>query len=335
MRKVKIALIGINRLSHGTHVLNSLKKQADVFDLVGYVLPEGEREKFPEVMPQLNGLREMTLDEVLENPEIEAVAVETEEIYLTKYATLAARSGKHIHMEKPGGTSRAAFAAMMDAVKKGGKIFHVGYMYRYNPCVEALLEDIRAGRLGDIISVEAQMNCRHLPENRAWLSQFPGGMMFFLGCHLVDLILQIQGMPDRVTALNRATKTDGVEAFDFGMAVFEYQNGVSFAKTCASEVGGFTRRQLVVTGSRGTVELKPFETLTEGGQFTTETRYTDIDDWFDMGVTKDSPIHDRYDPMLASFAAMVRGEKQNPWSYEYELALYKTILAACGKTEEE
>ena len=34
--------------------------------------------------------------------------------------------------------------------------------------------------------------------------------------------------------------------------------------------------------------------------------------------------------MLAAFAAMVRGEKQNPWSYEYEWKLYRTVLAACG-----
>ena len=335
MRKVKIALIGINRLSHGTHVLNSLKKQSDLFDLVGYVLPEGERKKFPEIMPQLDGLQELTLSEVLENPEIEAVAVETEEIYLTKYATLAARFGKHIHMEKPGGTSLSEFSELFAAVKEGGKTFHIGYMYRYNPFVCELLEQIKRGDLGKIISVEAQMNCRHLKENRAWLSQFPGGMMFFLGCHLVDLILQIQGMPERVIPLSRATETDGVTAQDFGMAVFTYANGVSFAKTCACETGGFTRRQLVVTGSLGTVELKPFETLIDGGQFTTETRYTDTTDWFDVGVTRNSPIHDRYDPMLASFAEMVRGEKSNPWSYDYEFALYRTILAACGKSEED
>lgn len=333
MRKVKIALIGINRLSHGPHVTTSLKKQSDRFDFVGYVLPENEREKFPENVKLLDGIPELTLEQVLQDPSIEAVAVETEEIHLTKYATLAAEHGKHIHMEKPGGVSLPEFQRLIDAVKRSGKVFHLGYMYRYNPSVAELMEQIKRGDLGEIISVEAQMNCRHAPENRQWLSNFPGGMMFFLGCHLVDLILQIQGMPDRVIPLNRATKTDGVTATDFGMAVFEYPNGVSFAKTCACEVGGFSRRQLVVTGSRGTVELKPFETLVDDGQFTTKTDYFGIDDWFDTGVTADSPIHDRYDPMLASFADMVLGLKENPWSYDYELALYKTLLACCEEVQ--
>ena len=39
-----------------------------------------------------------TVDEILKNPEIEAVAVETEEIYLTKYALMVAEAGKHLHI---------------------------------------------------------------------------------------------------------------------------------------------------------------------------------------------------------------------------------------------
>lgn len=42
----------------------------------------------------------------------------------------------------------------------------------------------------------------------------------------------------------------------------------------------------------------------------------------------------RYDDMMTSFAAMVRGEKENPYTYDYELALYRTILKCCGVTTE-
>lgn len=76
-------------------------------------------------------------------------------------------------------------------------------MYRYNPFVKELLQKVKNGELGDIISVEAQMNCMHSVNTRQWLANFPGGMMFFLGCHLIDLILQIQGMPERIIALNK------------------------------------------------------------------------------------------------------------------------------------
>lgn len=333
MGKVKIALIGLNSLSHAHHTLCSIKKQNDIFDFVGYVLPENEREKFPHILLSLDGYPELSLDSVLNDAQIEAVAVETEEIHLTKYATLAAKHGKHIHMEKPGGINFAEFEELIGAVKRSGKVFHMGYMYRYNPYVEEIVQKVKSNEFGKVISVEAQMNCRHEAKNREWLKSFPGGMMFFLGCHLVDLILQIKGKPDNIIPLNRSTGVDGVTAKDFGMAVFEYPDGVSFAKTCACEVGGFSRRQLVVTFEKGTIELNPFETLAGDGQFTTKTEYTDINNWFDKGITCDSAVYDRYDPMLASFAEMVCGEKQNPWSYDYELELYKSILKACEVME--
>lgn len=332
MNKIKIAQIGTSRYSHGSAIFESIKRNSDIFEIVGFSLPENEREKFPEQMEFFDAYREMTVDEILNNPEIDAVTVETEEIYLTKYAQMVADAKKHIHMEKPGGTDEKAFEKLIETVKKNGTVFHTGYMYRYNPYILELMESIRKGELGEIISVEAQMNCIHSEELRQWLNNFDGGMMFFLGCHLIDLILQIQGMPDKVIPLNKCSGIgDGVGA-DFGMAVFEYKNGVSFAKTSAVEIGGFERRQLVVSGTKGTVELRPLERLTYDYKMQDTDRYIRTDtNWHSHTQKTTSPIHNRYDSMMASFGAMVRGEKENPWTYDYELKLYKTLLRACGK----
>lgn len=336
MRKIKVALIGTNILSHAMPVFLSVLKQSDIFEFVGYNFPEGEKEKWPDRAKDFEKYTELSLDEIFNNDEIEAVLIETEEKYLTKYALQAARHNKHIHMEKPGGTSLSEFEEMIEAAKKSGKVFHTGYMYRYNPCIQKLMEEIKNGELGEIISVEAQMNCRHLPENREWLKGFPGGMMFFLGCHLVDLILRVKGEPERIIPLNKCTGTDGVTSKDFGMAIFEYKDGVSFAKTNAMEVGGFTRRQLVVTGTKKTVEIKPLEINIAGGLTSAkETVYDEITNWNCKGVTYETEGFDRYDEMMASFAAMVRGEKENPYSYDYELLLYKTILKCCGRKDNE
>jgi len=333
MRKIRIGFIGLNTLSHAYSIFKSIEKQSDIFEIAGYTLPENEEERFPSQIPMFNNVKKMTLDEMMNDETIEAVAVETDEIYCTKYAEIAARHGKHIHMEKPGGTDLAEFERMIAEVKKGGKVFHTGYMYRYNPLLTDLLADIKRGELGDVISVEAQMNCRHSVKNRQWLKDFPGGMMFFLGCHLVDLILTIQGEPKNVIPLNRCTGLDGVTSEDFGMAVFDFGNAVSFAKTTAIEGGGFNRRQLVVTGTKKTVEVKPLEYYDDAlhMQYTDMTLYSDPDNWTDKGVKSTSIGYDRYDNMMASFAAMVRGEKENPWNYDYELMVYRYTLKACGK----
>ena len=250
MRKIKIAQIGINRYSHAIEIANSIARQPEIFDFAGIVYPENEKETMPHKYETVQQFPELSLEEVLNDPAMEAVAVETDEIHLTKYALMAAKAGKHIHMEKPGGRELPQFEELIQTVKDTGKVFHTGYMYRYNPYIIDLLARIKNGELGQILSVEAQMNCIHPRELRQWLGELPGGMMFYLGCHLVDLILLIQGQPQRIIPLNKSTGIS-TDAEDFGMAVFEYENGISFAKTSAREIGGYARRQLVVTGTEG------------------------------------------------------------------------------------
>lgn len=333
MNKIRIAQIGTSNYSHGNLIWESLKKQNDIFEIVGYAMPENEEEKFQGRMAAFNGYRKMTVEEILSDPTITAVTIETEEIYLTKYALMAAKAGKHIHMEKPGGQNLSDFKALIETVGKNKTVFHIGYMYRYNTYVKELMAKIKKGDLGDIISVEAQMNAiaPTTDESRQWLSTFKGGMMFFLGCHLIDLILQICGKPEEVIPLNRPTGINGTDSEDFGMAVLKYKNGVSFAKTNAAEVGGYLRRQLVVAGSKGTVELKPFETSAGGSKvFTTKAEYFDPK-WASKDTKADCEAFDRYDGMMSAFAQYVRGEKQNPYTLDYELELYKTVLEACGK----
>lgn len=329
MIKLRIAQIGIGH-DHGPAIIDSIRKQSDFFEIVGYALPEIEKEKFKDRYKYFEGLPEMTVEQILNDPAIEAVTIETEEVNLTNYALMAAQHGKHMHMDKPGGLELDAFEELIETVRAKNLIFHLGYMYRYNQAIMQLMKDIKAGELGEIFSVEAHMDCRHNPEKRQWLETFPGGMMFYLGCHLIDLLLQIRGMPDKIIPYNRCTAVDGVTAEDYGMVIFDYKNGVSFAKTCAEEKGGFERRQLVVTGSKATVELRPLEMYGSlSGQYT-GVRTSLSDDWGDSGYHTNTKPVDRYDFMMESFYRMALGKKENPYTYDYELELYKTVLKCCG-----
>lgn len=331
MKKIRIAQIGINEYSHGRDIFNTLKAMPDLFEIVGYVLVEDEREKFSHLLSLFDGYQELRLEDVLNDSTIEAVTVETEEIHLTKYARMAVRNGKHVHMEKPGGTQLSDFEELIAAAKQAGSILHLGYMYRYNPAVRNLLKQIDKGELGDIVCVEANMDCHHTPAVRNWLKTFDGGMTFFLGCHLIDLIFRIQGQPKRVLPLNKCSGEDGAQGEDFGLVALEYERGYSVAKTCALEYGGYMRRQLVVTGTKGAVTLSPLEALTDGGYYTGIRQVGETDNWYADGEKSQSQLYGRYDEMMRSFAAMARGEITNPYSYNYELQLYRLLLRCCGK----
>ena len=328
MEKIRIAQIGTSVYSHGHSIFRTLLAHPELFEVVGYAFPEGEREKFPAQMPDFARHREMTVEEILADPTIEAVAVETEEIYLTKYARMVAEAGKHLHMEKPGGLDPREFRALIGTLKEKKLVFSTGYMYRFNPLVCEALERVRSGELGRIYAVEAHMGGKHPANLRDWLGGFPGGMTFFLGCHLIDLVYTIQGEPLEFIPLTCSTGIDGNTVGDYGMVAFRYPHGVSFIKVCDEEPGGFRRRQLVICGERGTIEICPLELSTRG-----DMQYSVMSECFDTAwqapwQTKRSEEFGRYDAMMENFAELVRG-KENPYTYEYELGLYELLMKCC------
>ena len=85
MRKIRMAQIGTSRHSHGREIFATFASMSDIFEIVGYALPENERVLVPERMYVFEGYREMSVEEILNDPTIEAVSVETEEKYLTKW----------------------------------------------------------------------------------------------------------------------------------------------------------------------------------------------------------------------------------------------------------
>ena len=325
---IRIAQIGLSDYNHGMQIWNSINENSDVFEVVGYALPENERELAPKRVGIYDGFREMTVEEILNDKTIQAVTIETEEKHLLKYAIMAAKAGKHIHLEKPGSQSLEEFAELVEIIKKSNTVFHVGYMYRYNPYIAELIQKIKSGELGEILSVEAQMSCYHKPALRKWLEGYKGGSFFYLGCHLVDLIMQIQGKPNRIIPLNKQTGLDDINSTDFGFSVFEYDKGISFAKVNSHERGGYFRRSLVVTGSKANAVLCPLEEGNEANM-TTTMNFCDQNSFGARGIVSTCEPFGRYRAMMRSFGDYVNGTKQNPFTLEYEFEVYKTLLKCC------
>ena len=180
------------------------------------------------------------------------------------------------------------------------------------------------------------MSCDHPLEKRKWLSSFQGGMSFFLGCHLTDLIYTLQGTPEEIIPCNCPTNIKGETGNDFSMAVFRYKNGYSFYKTTAVEKGGFQRRQLVICGTKGTIEVKPLEEDSEKGGEWKKTRavyyylkdgvecswHAETEEW--EGETK------RYSPMFVDFYNRIVSGEQGEYSLNYEARLHRLVLVTCG-----
>ena len=333
MKRLNVIQIGLGH-DHACAVLESMLRQKERFRVCALALPECEREKYADRLAPFADIPLLTPEEALALQGTDAAVIETEEKNLTRCAAQAIGRGLHVHMDKPGGETLSDFEALISAAKRSGKVLHLGYMYRYNPAVRDMMKRVRAGELGEIFCVEAQMNCALSDEKRAWLGQFRGGMMFYLGCHMVDVILQIKGKPREVIPMNCATGIGGIAAKDFGMAALRYENGVCFAKTCGAEASGYLRRQIVVCGSKGTIELNPLEAYAgnTGTYLCTRTRRVlkDCLNWAYYGETEDTAPFERFDGMMAAFGEYAAKERENPFGYDYELLLYRTLLQCCG-----
>lgn len=339
MKRIKIAQIGTGH-DHAFSPIPTFKKLSDIFEFVGYCTVPEDEYNIPQFGNQahkwaIGDAKQLTLDEILNYPDLDAVCIETEDRALTKYAIMAAEKGLHIQMDKPGGIDDAEFDRLIDIVEEKKLVFHMAYMYRYNPAVIKLKEDIKAGKLGDIISAEGEMDCRHALPKRNWLKAYPGGMLYFLGCHMVDLVYSIMGDPEEIIPLSCSSGLEGTDAKDFGMAVFKYKNGVSVAKSTAVEDGGYERRHLLVVGTKGTVELRPIETGAESTEIFNAQKTTVRENFSEAFTSKaecyETEVFGRFDGMFRAFADYINGVKSNPYSYEYERKLHKVLLKACGE----
>ena len=162
-------------------------------------------------------------------------------------------------MDKPARGTLEEFKTLLDTAKERSLVIQMGYMYRYNPAVLKCLEHIKNGDLGEIYSINAEMSTYHGPSYRKWLTKFGGGIMYILGSHLVNLIVYMLGEPKRVPSFLKHSGLDGLDFPDNNLAVLEYDKAIARIFVSSVEVNGYGRRQLVVSGSKGTIDICPLE----------------------------------------------------------------------------
>ena len=102
MKKIRIAQIGTGH-AHAAAAFAALKYHSDIFEIVGVAEPVPERVETTLQRKTYEGFPRYTVEELLAIPGLDAVTVETDDLYLTKYAQMAAGRGLHVHMDKPGG----------------------------------------------------------------------------------------------------------------------------------------------------------------------------------------------------------------------------------------
>jgi len=106
------------------------------------------------------GVRRLYTDynEMLADPELEAVSVVTMWDQHTAPALAALKAGKHVFLEKPMASTVADCRKIVRAASRAKGFFMVGHICRFNPRYAAAKAEINAGKIGRIVSIYARRN---------------------------------------------------------------------------------------------------------------------------------------------------------------------------------
>ena len=321
--KIKIGQIGTGH-AHASGVFSQLRQVSDDFEIVGVV--ENNPERRQTLAGQYQGVSIISEEQLLNTPGLQAVVVETEVADLLPTARRCVDAGMNIHLDKPAGESFSAFASLLDEVKRRQLHLQMGYIYRYNPAFQFCYRIVEEGWLGDIFEIHAVMSKKVGADSRQRLAQFVGGSMFEIGCHVIDATLRVLGPPNQTTPYGRQTHPQQDTLVDNQVAVLDYPRALATIRSSLIEYEGFARRQFRVCGEYGVFDLRPlgsttFQLALERPQEGYKTGYQDI-------TLKEGP--GIFNSAFRDLAAILRGEKENDYPLEHELAVHKTILGASG-----
>ena len=253
MKKIKIGQIGICH-EHANGKINTLKGLPDVFEIVG-VVDDRESSKGAKFLPAdllkpYEGLKFMTEEELFNVPGLQAVTVEVPNTDLVPTALRCMERNLALHMDKPGGEDLKLFGKLRKGCEDKNLPFQIGYMFRGNPAIQLAIRAVKEKWLGEIFEIQASMN--HNYGNAAYheyLGAFKGGIMFNLGCHLIDFIMKLAGRPDKITPFLKSTPGTPSSFKNNCVAVLEYPNSTATIRAASIEVEGQGYRLLKICGT--------------------------------------------------------------------------------------
>lgn len=323
--KIKVGQIGTAH-AHAPGKMQTLRKLSDVYEVVGIVEPDETLRKLAQDMDEYRSVPWLSEEELFNTPGLQVVAVETAVRDLVPTALRCIQAGYHVHLDKPAGESLEAFAQLLNTAREANRHIQMGYMMRYNPGFQFCAQAVREGWLGDIFEIHGVISKKVGSDKRWELSAYRGGTMFELGCHLIDFLISLLGTPERVTAHNRQTHPERDPLIDNQLAVFDYPKATATIRSSLIEPYGFERRQFVVCGEEGTIEIRPLEPPT------TLLALTQPRGPFHKGYQSVElpPQEGRYDSDFLDLAQIVRGEKEPDYTPDHDLAVHRAVLAAAG-----
>ena len=170
-----------------------------------------------------------TYEEMLADPEIEAIINTTPNNVHDETTCAAARAGKHVFLDKPIANKVADARALTTECRNAGVILALGYQRRRESHFRWIRRQIDEGTFGRLVNAEANISRDRLGrfDLNSWrytAEGMPGGVMLQLGIHYADVLEYLLGPVVAVSGRFVRLVLPG-ENPDVASLVLEHENG--------------------------------------------------------------------------------------------------------------
>ena len=201
--------------------------------------------KYAPCYPGIQALED--LDALLSHPEIEAVYLPMSNKEHAEWALRAISQCKHVLVEKPLALTVADIDAIEIAARQQQVTVMEGFMYRFHPQHQRVMEILHSGLIGEIRSVRASFSFMMRPARIYRLADdvdHGGGAMWDIGCYAIHCLrMFFQQTPLSVTAMAKYVEsgadisTSGI--LDYGDGRFaQFDFSFERARRCEYEIIG-------------------------------------------------------------------------------------------------
>jgi 1,5-anhydro-D-fructose reductase (1,5-anhydro-D-mannitol-forming) len=177
------------------------------------------------------------VEEMLDDPEIDAVYLATPVYLHAQHAIAALQSGKHVIIEKPVARNTEEGQQICRAAEEVGRFAAAAYYRRFWPTFQQIKNMLDAGELGQIVMIRVALHSWYSPpvgDPKSWRVQpglSGGGVLSDVGSHRLDLLAWWFGLPKRVVADLRV-RTHDYAAEDSATAILLFGDGIPCTFSC-------------------------------------------------------------------------------------------------------
>jgi phthalate 4,5-cis-dihydrodiol dehydrogenase len=249
-KPLKLGVIGIGV---GAAEMLPAMENADFIDLfAGADLNPSVRERFQARYPEARVFA--SAEEMVKDPDVEAVWISTPNMYHAPMTLLAARHGKHVVVEKPMALDIKQAEEMVATADKHGIKLIAGHTQSFSPPVRLMRQIVRSGRIGELGAINAIAYTDWMIRPRTAEELDPdqgGGLVYRQTPHQIDSIRSIGGgMLRNVRGIQgQWMKERSVPGYY--TSLMEFKSGVS-AVAIHNGYGYFVASELVPWGDSNT-----------------------------------------------------------------------------------